>query len=1112
MGDALLFGFDLQLGDQLTNAQVDALVEALSKSTGRWSLCAQRVDGDQLFRTLDMTNSDVIDFLRNNLTADWWNPPPPAMVGYNWGDDLRNPTNPTYRFTMRRLYKGVRPRDNRNLAYLAFKLSGDAKGLDLSRYQLYGDPQQEADSTHCLIQALRLAGIADAKLTEIDWKFIGKQQHITRKAFVDLAKTLNRKIVVIPLNKTENEKGFTRSRTLTYNKDAPGDAICFGLIHSHIFLNERTNYTGFYIRNMAKCNQHAAQAGWVDGREKLLINDPTKGKKGIRFDADRAMMSVELLKFLFFTNTSAEPLVVPDFSGVFARKRDAHNKDFYLRQDVVDISQMPFKVSTRVDSCPMYACDIEASVKGDRHIAIMAAAVRIEPSSDKPLEEAYGDASQVHLVSGKRCLMTLFENLAREVLDGMEVVEPVEESEFAEDQKYPEAITYWHNLRYDSKHLFQAFHVKSMVQKEQTLYGLSFWCGGVMFRCIDSLKVIDLALSEFQHELKLPSCFHKRGDVIAYTFFTPEHADDSDDFMCTVDHYVEGNTELRDDAEREEFKALVVAELEKDVELYGYDDGSFNPMRLYAEYLKWDVRVLAAGLVALRDAVNAIPGLSADIPVLGKMTLPSIAKTMFFREKCFSADEDDKPCIAPAGLLRSWLNRAVAGGRVMPSLSCPYGLVESRFQYLDANSLYPTSVMRICRELGGFPAGRCLLLAPDQLSGAFILDEKKVKTFVVRIRVTEIRRQQTCGIPAISWHDVEGKSRHYINEMPEGMDSFETYISKVALEDAINIHDIVYTVLEGIYYPHDVKMASRYGEVVNSLYNRRNHVERDEKGNVTVSVKKTAEGAVIKRVLNSGAYGVMIQKPSDIEFKFMPGSDVNTYCYNEFHRVHSFCKVGLQWMVQLYANDTSSMPVVWGISVLEMSRRVMNEVLSCLSDIGGTAFYTDTDSITIEEKDVVALGEAFRTKYGRELYGTQLGQLHSDFSMNDAHGKSIPDHKIVSVAFGCAGKKSYLHLLEGEGSDGKIHHGYKTSAKGITKDGLEYQALAMAPHTFDNEPRDVRVREGLRCLFRAICTKDDPGFEIDLFPGKKRKFVYTADTVSTESKRQFTRIFKNTRS
>lgn len=1189
--DRWLGAFRLEPDTKLTPHQADDLIARLTQSPHRWVLRARTRSRASVYMTLDVTNFNTMDTLRRILTSDWWSPVELGIepgVDESWGSGpsyaLRNTEDPPVLLTLEPVQQGARPRSNRSVAYLPYRLVGAADNLDLSRYQLFAGACPESELPHCVIHSLRLAGIPEEDLVKLDWKFIGKTTHLSKKVFENIAQSLGRCLQITPLNEVNDHVVRGKKSRCLYNKGAPGEVIKLACVHSHMFIDEKTNITKYYLRNMAYCRELARARG-LDEKEALKWKrNPMKPNGsflpcggicgGQTTESSKVFLSsLDVMRYLFFEH-EGEPVIEHDLSGSFTKQRTAHSKTFYLTDHIVNKSQQPFRVNVKLAkgedeaSKPtdrVFACDIEADVSGPVHVAMLCAAVEIpgNQSEDRPLEDLFGQESPVAgLGVGKECLLRMFTDLANRVLKnhphrialiqqgeessqdqqnpdaaGDEVVEEKDHEEeenegddaddsreeiAAEEQQSGRvqpvfATCYFHNLRYDSKHLINQFRTRKIVQKANTLYSLTFFCHGVHFVCMDSLKVIDLPLASFQSKLKLPACFNKRDDLIAYSYHRLAHTEeeDYDDFACTVEEYAAANDNLFTDLERGAFIQGLVDVMSAEPELFQYQPSEsddvvrFNPNYLYQYYLFWDCRVLAAGLVAMERAINSIPGIENRVQVIGKMTLPSIAKTLFWQEGCFWPDgtvraQDDRKqqtCYGFTGRLRSWSQRAIAGGRVMPGLKCPWGMVDGEFQYLDFCSLYPTSVVRICRKYGGFPAGRCRLLSPSQLNADFLLDSKQVFNFLVRIKVTAVRKEQKCGIPALSYQDPSSGNRPYVNAMPDGVEFFETYVAKVGLEDAIEIHDIEFEVLEGVYYPASGPVATSYGEVVSSLYDRR------------AVVKKTAEGESIKRLLNSGAYGVFIMKQSETEYKFMPFKSLHTYIYNEWHRVSKYSKYGKQWMVELFANDSSAMPVMWGVMVLETSKRIMNEVLNCLSTLDAIAYYTDTDSLTVSNTVVPALAAEYERRYGARLLGDQLGQMNSDFSLNDDKGKPIPEDHVVSEGFACAGKKSYLHLLRGTTPDGGVHLGYKTSAKGITKVGLEAKAKAMCPPQFDDQPKHVQVREGLRALFTKISQKGDAGVRVNLFPprSKKRKFTYTSDSVSTNSDAAFVRVMKNTR-
>ena len=65
----------------------------------------------------------------------------------------------------------------------------------------------------------------------------------------------------------------------------------------------------------------------------------------------------------------------------------------------------------------------------------------------------------------------------------------------------------------------------------------------------------------------------------------------------------------------------------------------------------------------------------------------------------------------------------------------------------------------------------------------------------------------------------------------------------------------------------------------------------------------------------------------------------------------------------------------------------------CLADDHNlNNYYTDTDSIHIDEDAVQPLAKHYQEKYGQQLIGKQLGQFHCDFDP--------PERKIKIVTNG----------------------------------------------------------------------------------------------------------------
>ena len=89
----------------------------------------------------------------------------------------------------------------------------------------------------------------------------------------------------------------------------------------------------------------------------------------------------------------------------------------------------------------------------------------------------------------------------------------------------------------------------------------------------------------------------------------------------------------------------------------------------------------------------------------------------------------------------------------------------------------------------------------------------------------------------------------------------------------------------------------------------------------------------------------------------------------------------------------------------------MNRVICTANDHNMKIYYTDTDSIHIDEDSVLPLAKIYEEKYGRQLIGKNLGQFHCDFDF-----KGMDD--VRSVGLLVLGKKCYIDKLEGTDKNG----------------------------------------------------------------------------------------------
>ena len=138
----------------------------------------------------------------------------------------------------------------------------------------------------------------------------------------------------------------------------------------------------------------------------------------------------------------------------------------------------------------------------------------------------------------------------------------------------------------------------------------------------------------------------------------------------------------------------------------------------------------------------------------------------------------------------------------------------------------------------------------------------------------------------------------------------------------------------------------------------------------------------------------------------------------------NFYEVKVAKAIEEYANNN-----LFGVTILDMSKRIMNEVMTLAEYLGIKIFYQDTDSMHIEKDRLNDLVEAYKSKYGRDLIGANMGQFHSDF--DELTGDVYATKSIF------LGKKAYIDILENDKGEHSVHY----RMKGIPLECIKYHAL-----------------------------------------------------------------------
>jgi hypothetical protein len=541
------------------------------------------------------------------------------------------------------------------------------------------------------------------------------------------------------------------------------------------------------------------------------------------------------------------------------------------------------------------------------------------------------------------------------------------------------SIIYFHNLKYDLALLQPYLNIIGKCVKEGQVYSIDVMYKSQKISFRDSFKYLSFGLPKFNKTLELPEEFNKK-EAIAYEYYT----------------YENNNVRIHKNEYLKFLKQKDKIIFNKEVIPFLDDKDFFNPTEYYKYYLKYDCLTLKYGFEKFSKILYENVGLHTK----DYLTISSLSDAYFRKNGAYDGVYENK------GNLREFISRAVYGGRVNYNEKYLNKKVEGKKADYDGVSLYSSSINRLCREKG---------LPKGSAKNLINLNEwEKYDYSIMEVKILEVNKKQQ--IPFIAYK-AENGNLEYLNEPPPE----NIIIDSITLQDYIEFHKIKYEIIQGVYW--DGGYNQKMGELVQHLFNER----------LKVKSINPVLGNVYKLMLNS-AYGKTIMKKSKDKIIIKSEKYFDDYVYNNFNTIKSSQKINdYCYEIKSIEFDNSYNRNHIGCMVLSYSKRIMNEIFNICNDNNYIVYYTDTDSIHLDFKDVKSLESKYKEKYNKNLNGKNLEQFHPDFDLEGA------DSEIYSTEFLCLGKKSYIDKLECINKDGSIINDYHIRLKGITEDGLNHE-------------------------------------------------------------------------
>ena len=843
---------------------------------------------------------------------------------------------------------------------------------DLSRYQIYNQKQAIDDEMlknreHCLIDSLLKSGVSYSLVNSIKLSIV-KGASFRKRDLIKVVEKIGRNIFLYTYRNNYEKQMFE-----IIGKLECVEPVKIALYKNHYFIMEDTKYTKFSITNYEEVKDIE------DFHDITKFYTTKKGKKSYKREKKGRINSLTLVHDLFKKGSFKRlDLQMFEESSTNTELKNHIYLDNVFNEQRICCDKKNKKVPVK----DIYYADAESFVKGVPHHSLYLMGV-VPHDNDEKLEIYNICDMKDGSINGSREKQVVNALLNNVTSNGTK-----------------NALVYFHNLKYDYHLIEKHINIRDKCEKDGKIYNCMISYKGKTIELRDSLCMLSSGLAECAKKFGLPEELRKN-EAICYEYYTEEN----NNKIIPVKDY----RKLLSVNKKKIFDIVV-----KNCKSYNSADKTFNPLVYYKSYLKLDCLVLKHSMVTFNKLIGEIT--DNKMNVYSSLTISSLTDNYMKVEGAY------KDIYEVCGNLREYISKAIYGGRVCVNKKYQKKLIEKELSNYDGCSLYSSAISRLCKD-SGIAKGRASRYVPSKLK-----DWKDKFYSILTVRITAVNKKQQMPFIANRLKD----SIKYTNEVPPD----EIIIDSITLEDYIKFHEIEYELIDGVYWNNGGN--KRMGEIIEKLYKSR------------LEYKKTNNEALantLKLMLNS-SYGKTVTKKVNSKNKITKNeikkknkktdkwetitkTNIDNYIYNNFNTIISLRQLNKNtWEFKELCADMSYNRGHIGCSILSMSKRIMNEVFDVANENKYPIYYTDTDSIHCNRKDIPLLELKYNEKYNKVLNGKELGQFHSDFQLKGAR------EEIYAIKSIFLGKKSYMDYLESKDADGNIIHGYHIKLKGITKEGL----------------------------------------------------------------------------
>lgn len=417
--------------------------------------------------------------------------------------------------------------------------------------------------------------------------------------------------------------------------------ISLGLIDSHYFINDTTNYTSYAIENYNDIKH-------IENFNHIYRARVKNGKSYYEKNKDRCISSFQLVKLLLENKdkllkkltTQEKQLAHSQFYN--SVEEDFTNLSYNVKQCIKKVENETGAKSKMVKIYTPIFFDFETNTNEGNHIPYLCC-----------------------------CYFELNGKVFRKKFIGYDCGNQL--LDFIPNNSMLVA----HNASYDYRFVIRHLKDVSEISKGNKLVSCNAKYDGKDLKVKDSYNLIHMKLNDFNSNLELGE--EMRKEVISHKLYTTENIEKR---FIDIDYAL---SFLKTDEEKEQFLYNI-----NEWNLLG-ENNTFDCLEYSANYCLKDCEILAKGYTKFRSMVYDSVKMNID----NILTIPSLSHNYFIREGCYEGVNQI------GGIPQKFIQKTIVGGRCMTNSNLMILCYEILNDF-DAVSLYP-SAMAVMGFLLGIP-------------------------------------------------------------------------------------------------------------------------------------------------------------------------------------------------------------------------------------------------------------------------------------------------------------------------------------------------------------------------------------------------------------------------